>query len=197
MADFIFDRTMGANKLENIPKTIVLVGLMGAGKTCIGRRLAKRLGLPFIDADDEIEKSAGCSIPDVFDLYGEAEFRNGERRVIKRLLNQPVHVLATGGGAFVDDHTRRRVKDMALSIWIRADIDVLLSRTKRRDNRPLLRDTNPREKLEELIKQRYPAYEEADIVIENGHESPDVTVDLVITALEAFISPASCNKAST
>ena len=187
---------MSANKLTNIPKTIVLVGLMGAGKTCIGRRLAKRLGLPFVDADDEIEKSAGCSIPDVFDLYGEAEFRDGERRVIKRLLNQPVHVLATGGGAFVDNHTRRRVKNMALSIWIRADIELLLSRTKGRDNRPLLRDTNPREKLEQLIKQRYPAYEEADIVVESGHEPADVTVNQVITALEAFISSASFTKAS-
>ena len=190
-ADFIFDRTMGANKLINIPKTIVLVGLMGAGKTCIGRRLAKRLNLPFIDADDEIEKSAGCSIPDVFDLYGEAEFRDGERRVIKRLLKQPVHVLATGGGAFVDEHTRRRVKNKAVSIWIRADIELLLSRTKRRDNRPLLRGTNPREKLEQLMNQRYPAYEEADIVIESGHESPDVTVTQAIIALTTFVSSAS------
>jgi Shikimate kinase len=104
---------MSADKLTNIPKTFVLVGLMGAGKPCIGRRLAKRLRLPFVDADEEIEKSAGCSIPDVFDLYGEAEFRDGERRVIKRLLNQPVKIFATGGGAFVDPHKRRRVKNMA------------------------------------------------------------------------------------
>ena len=170
---------------------------MGAGKTCIGRRLAKRLRLPFVDADDEIEKSAGCSIPDVFDLYGEAEFRDGERRVIKRLLNQPVHVLATGGGAFVDNHTRRRVKNMALSIWIRADIELLLSRTKRRDNRPLLKGTNPREKLEQLIKQRYPAYEQADIVVESGREPPDITVNQVITALEVFISSSTYTTAST
>ena len=187
---------MSANKLTHIPKTIVLVGLMGAGKTCIGRRLAKRLGLPFVDADDEIEKSAGCSIPDVFDLYGEAEFREGERRVITRLLNQPVHVLATGGGAFIDKHTRRRVKNMALSIWIRADIELLISRTKRRDNRPLLRDTNHREKLEQLIEQRYPSYEEADIVVESGHESPDVTVTKVIDALKTIDDERSTEAAA-
>jgi len=169
---------------------------MGAGKTCIGQRLAKRLRLPFVDADDEIEKSAGCSIPDVFDLYGEAEFRDGERRVITRLLTQPVHVLATGGGAFVDDDTRRRIKNTALSIWIRADIELLLTRTKRRNDRPLLRDTNPREKLEQLIEQRYPAYAKADIVVESGRESPDVTVDQVIAALEVHVPSADYTKTS-
>jgi shikimate kinase len=178
---------MSANKLSHIPKTIVLVGLMGAGKTCIGKRLAQRLGLPFVDADDEIEKAADCSIDDIFELYGEAAFRDGERRVIARLLNGPVHVLATGGGAFVNDATRAQVKETAISIWIRADIELLLSRTGRRNNRPLLKNTDPRKKLETLIEERYPAYEQADIVIESGHESPDVTVDQTLTTLQDLL----------
>jgi shikimate kinase len=184
------DRTMSANKLSHIPKTIVLVGLMGAGKTCIGKRLAQRLGLPFIDADDEIEKAADCSIDDIFELYGESAFRDGERRVIARLLNGPVHVLATGGGAFVNDDTRAQVKATAISIWIRADIELLLSRTGRRNNRPLLKNTDPRKKLEALIEERYPAYEQADIVIESGRESPDVTVDQSLAALEDLLLSA-------
>ncbi len=178
---------MSANKQLHIPKTIVLVGLMGAGKTCIGKRLAKRLGLTFVDADDEIEKAAGCSIPDIFELYGEPAFRDGERRVIDRLLNEPVQVLATGGGAFVDAHTRARIKETATSIWIRADIELLLNRTARRNTRPLLQNTDPRKKLEKLIEERHPAYEQADIVIESGHESPDVTVDQAIEALEKLL----------
>jgi shikimate kinase len=178
---------MSANKLSHIPKTIVLVGLMGAGKTCIGKRLAQRLGLPFIDADDEIEKAADCSIDDIFELYGESAFRDGERRVIARLLNGPVHVLATGGGAFVNDETRVQVKESAISIWIRADIELLLNRTGRRNNRPLLKNTDPRRKLEALIEERYPAYEQADIVIESGHESPDVTVVQALAALEDLL----------
>ncbi|NKB19165.1 MAG: shikimate kinase [Alphaproteobacteria bacterium] len=180
---------MSANKLSytHIPKTIVLVGLMGAGKTCIGKRLAQRLGLPFVDADDEIEKAADCSIADIFELYGESAFRDGERRVIARLLNDPVQVLATGGGAFVDDETRARVKETAISIWIRADIELLLNRTGRRNNRPLLKNTDPRKTLEKLIAERYPSYEKADIVIESGRESPDVTVDQALAALEEIL----------
>ncbi|MGB0574990.1 MAG: shikimate kinase [Alphaproteobacteria bacterium] len=178
---------MSANKLSHIPKTIVLVGLMGAGKTCIGKRLAQRLGLPFVDADDEIEKAADCSIDDIFELYGEPAFRDGERRVITRLLNEPVHVLATGGGAFVNKETRRDIKETAISIWIRADIELLLSRTGRRANRPLLKNTDPRKKLETLIKERYPAYEQADIVIESGHESPDATVEQAMAGLEDLL----------
>ena len=157
---------------------------MGAGKTCIGKRLAQRLGLSFVDADDEIEKAADCSIADIFELYGEAAFRDGERRVIARLLNDPVHVLATGGGAFVNDDTRARVKETAISMWIRADIDLLLNRTGQRHNRPLLENTDPRKTLEKLIEDRYPAYEQADIVIESGRESPDITVDQALAALK-------------
>ena len=160
---------------------------MGAGKTCIGKRLANRLKLTFVDADDEIEKAADCSISDIFELYGEPAFRDGERRVIERLLNDPVHVLATGGGAFVDAQTRARIKETAISIWIRADIELLLSRTARRNTRPLLQNTDPRKKLEKLIEERYPAYEQADIMIESGQEPPDVTVDQAIEALKKLL----------
>ena len=148
-----------------VPRTIVLVGLMGAGKTCIGRDLAERLGLPFIDADQEIETAAGCSIEDIFSIYGESEFRAGERRVISRLLEGPVHVLATGGGAFMDADTREHILREATSIWLRADLDLLVSRVSRRGDRPLLKDSDPRTILKALIEERYPVYADADITI--------------------------------
>lgn len=169
-----------------LSKTIVLVGLMGAGKTCIGTRLAARLGLPFVDADTEIERAAGCSVPDIFELYGESEFREGERRVIARLLKDPVHVLATGGGAFMDAATRQEIRDRAISVWMRADLDLLVSRTGRRSNRPLLQNGNRRAILERLIKERHPIYAEADLVIDSAREAPDITVDRLIGALEQF-----------
>ncbi len=172
----------------DVPKTIVLVGLMGAGKTCIGSRLAERLGLAFVDADTEIEMAAGCSISDIFEVYGEDAFRDGERRVIVRLLGSPVHVLATGGGAFIDADTRSRMKRQAISIWLRADLDLLVSRVGRRGNRPLLAGGNRREVLEALIAERYPIYAEADIVVDSGRESPDVTVDRVIEAVRAYLA---------
>lgn len=169
-----------------LSKTIVLVGLMGAGKTCIGTRLAAKLGLPFVDADTEIERAAGCSVPDIFELYGESEFREGERRVIARLLKGPVQVLATGGGAFMDTATRQDVRDRAISVWLRADLNLLVNRTGRRANRPLLRNVNRREMLERLIKERHPIYAEADLVIDSAREAPDITVDRLIGALEQF-----------
>jgi shikimate kinase len=169
-----------------LSKTIVLVGLMGAGKTCIGMRLADKLGLPFIDADTEIEKAAGCSVPDIFELYGESEFRDGEKRVLSRLLKGPVHVLATGGGAFMDTKTQRNVRERAISVWLRADLDLLVSRTGRRSSRPLLKGGNHREILERLIKERHPAYAKADLVIDSARESPDITVDRLIDALKQF-----------
>ncbi len=169
-----------------LSKTIVLVGLMGAGKTCIGTRLAAKLGLPFVDADTEIEQAAGCSVPDIFELYGESEFREGERRVIARLLKGPVQVLATGGGAFMDTATRQDVRDRAISVWLRADLNLLVNRTGRRANRPLLRNVNRREMLERLIKERHPIYAEADLVIDSAREAPDITVDRLIGALEQF-----------
>jgi shikimate kinase len=174
--------------LTTVPRTLVLVGLMGAGKTCIGRELAQRLDLPFVDADVEIEEAAGCSIDDIFKLYGETEFRAGERRVIARLLNDPVHVLATGGGAFLDEDTRENVGENGVSIWLRADLDLLVSRVSRRNNRPLLKGGNQREILERLMEERYPLYEKADIVVDSGREAPEITADRVIKELQNYIT---------
>lgn len=173
--------------LRRIPRTIVLVGLMGAGKTCIGRHLAERLDLPFFDADAEIEAAAGCSIADIFEIYGEAAFRDGEHRVIARLLAGPVHVLATGGGAFMDAETRACIRKRAISVWLRADIDLLLSRTARRNHRPLLNKGNRRQTLERLMAERYPVYAEADIVVDSGREAPAVTVERVLSAIGDFL----------
>ena len=142
-------------------RTIVLVGLMGAGKTKIGRRLAARLNLPFFDSDNEIEAAAGETIEEIFRNRGEAAFRDGERRVIARLLQQPTHVLATGGVAFMDPATREAIAKRGVSIWLRADLDVLFARVSRRGNRPLLQHSDPRAVLAELITQRHPIYAEA------------------------------------
>ncbi|MCZ6586878.1 MAG: shikimate kinase, partial [Alphaproteobacteria bacterium] len=139
-----------------------MVGLMGAGKTAIGRRLAGRLELPFVDADDEIEAAAGSSINDIFERLGEASFRDGERRVIARLLDGPAIVLATGGGAFMDAQTRERIAAKGVSVWLRTDIDTLVRRTSRREDRPLLKNGDPREILLHLMEQRYPIYQLAD-----------------------------------
>ncbi len=170
----------------NPGKTVVLVGLMGAGKTCVGRGLARRYGLPFFDADAEIETAAGCSIPDLFARYGEAAFRSGERRVIARLLDGSAHVLATGGGAFLDPETRARVLRRTISVWLRAGLDVLVGRVGRGSTRPLLRGQDPREVLERLIAERYPVYAEADIAIEAVREKPARTVARVDDAIRAF-----------
>jgi shikimate kinase len=165
-------------------KIIVLVGLMGAGKTCIGKRLAQDLGLPFVDADHEIEEAAGCTIPEIFAKHGEAAFRDGERRVIARLLDNPPHVLATGGGAFIDPTTRAKIAEKGVSIWLRASIDILMRRTARRNNRPLLKKGSRRETLERLIEERYPVYAEADITVDSADAPPEVTVERVMTALK-------------
>jgi len=167
-------------------KTLVLVGMMGAGKTAVGRRLAARLDLPFIDADEEIEKAAGCSIEDIFALHGEAEFRNGERRVIKRLLDGPVCILATGGGAFMDAEIREAIHARAISIWLTADLETLWNRVRRRSDRPMLHTENPRETLRNLIEQRYPVYAMADIEVESNEGPAEDTVDRVLNALERF-----------
>ncbi len=164
-------------------KSIVLVGLMGAGKTCIGMRLAKKLGMEFVDADAEIEFAADCSIEEIFERYGEQAFRDGERRVIARLLAEKPCVLATGGGAFMNPETRDNVRQSGISIWLKADLDVLLQRVARRNNRPLLKNGDRRETLARLIEERYPRYETADITIETGNESPDATVNRVMSAL--------------
>lgn len=177
-----------AQPLRNVlPRTIVLVGLMGAGKSCIGRRLAARLDLPFVDADSEIEAAAGCSVSDYFARYGEAAFREGERRVIDRLLDGPVQVLAAGGGAFIDEQTRVRIRAKGISVWLRADLDLLVKRTAGRDHRPLLRKGDPREILKTLIDERYPVYAEADIVVDSADESPDFTADKVLNEIRRHV----------
>jgi len=164
-------------------RSIVLVGLMGAGKSKIGRRLAARLSLPFFDSDPEIEAAAGETIEEIFANRGERIFREGERRVIARLLAQPVHVLATGGGAFMDSLTRAVIARRGVSVWLRADLDVLASRVLRRSNRPLLKQGEPRAILAELIERRYPLYAEADVVVDSGEASPEATVTRAVAAL--------------
>ncbi len=164
-------------------RTIVLVGLMGAGKTKIGRRLAARLSLPFFDSDEEIETAAGETIEEIFRNRGEAVFRDGERRVIARLLQRPPHVLATGGGAFMDPATREIIARRGVSVWLRADLDVLFARVSRRSNRPLLKAPDPRAVLAELIERRHPIYAEADITIDSGDGPPEATATRTIAAL--------------
>jgi shikimate kinase len=166
-------------------RTIVLVGLMGAGKTRVGRRLAARLNLPFFDSDVEIETAAGETIEEIFAKRGERVFREGERRVIARLLARPVHVLATGGGAFMDPETRMSIARRGVSLWLRADLDILVARVSRRNNRPLLQQGNPREILARLIERRYPIYAEADLLIDSGEGVPETTVTRAIAALVA------------
>jgi shikimate kinase len=166
-------------------RTIVLVGLMGAGKSKIGRRLAARLNLPFFDSDHEIEMAAGESIEEIFANRGERVFRDGERRVIARLLAQSVHVLATGGGAFMDETTRGVIERRGVSLWLRADLDVLVSRVSRRNNRPLLKTGDTRTVLGELIERRYPVYGEANVIVESGEASPELTVTRAIAAIAA------------
>ena len=179
---------MTERETPEIPCSIVLVGLMGAGKTCIGRELAGRYRLPFADADDEIEAAAGCSIEDIFALYGEREFRSGERRVIARLLDRPRQVLATGGGAFMDPDTRAEIRAKAISVWLRADLDLLLRRVARRSDRPLLKAEDPRKVLTRLIEERYPVYAEADLVVDTTDEKPRATAARVARALEEFLA---------
>ncbi len=166
-------------------RTVVLVGLMGAGKTKIGRRLAVRLGLPFFDSDHEIEAAAGETIEEIFANRGEQVFRDGERRVIARLLAEPVHVLATGGGAFMDPATRVVIARRGVSVWLRADLDVLVQRVSRRADRPLLKAGDPRGILAELIERRYPIYAEAEVTVDSGDGSPEATVNRAIAALAA------------
>jgi shikimate kinase/3-dehydroquinate synthase len=170
-------------------RSIVLVGLMGAGKTSIGKRLAARLGLPFRDADIEIEAAAGCSIPDIFARYGEPAFRDGERRVIRRLLAGDPLVLATGGGAYMDADTRAAIRHDAVCVWLRAPLPVLLRRVAGRTHRPLLNAGDPAEVLRKLMEVRHPIYAEADVVVECSDDSPDHTTSLVLDAIMAWQKP--------
>jgi len=164
-------------------RTIVLVGLMGVGKSSVGRRLAHVLGLPFRDADNEVEAAAGRSISEIFAELGEPAFRDGERRVIARLLDEPPHVLATGGGAFVNAETRALINEKAVSVWLKADVALLARRVSRKDNRPLVRGKDPVKVLTELAEARYPAYAEAQVHVETGDTPHMVAVEAILTAL--------------
>jgi shikimate kinase len=166
-------------------RSIVMVGLMGCGKSSIGRRLASALDLPFVDADEEIERAALKTIPEIFADHGEAYFREGERKVIKRLLASGPQVLATGGGAFMNPDTREAIKAAGISVWLRADLDVLMRRVAKRDNRPLLKADDPVAVMKGLMEQRYPVYAEADVTVESRDTAHEVIVGEIITALAA------------
>jgi shikimate kinase len=168
-------------------RSLVLVGLMGAGKSTIGRRLAQKLGLPFLDADQEIEMAAGMTIPEIFTVYGEDYFRDGERRVIARLLQEGPIVLATGGGAFMSEKTRQRIAERGISIWLKAELDVLMRRVRRRSNRPLLQTTDPEGTMRKLIATRYPVYGEADMTIESYDAPHDRIVADITSALTKWL----------
>ncbi|MBT6882569.1 MAG: shikimate kinase [Rhodospirillaceae bacterium] len=171
----------------NPEQFVVLVGLMGAGKTSIGRRLADTLGIPFIDADEEIVNAAGCSIADIFEIYGEQAFREVEERVMARILSETPSVVATGGGAFINDQTRDLIARHSISVWLKADLKILLERTKRRDSRPILKAGDPQKILRELMETRYPIYAEADLTVETGEESVSDTLQGIMAALETLM----------
>ena len=172
---------------DRLDRPVVLVGLMGAGKSTVGRRLAKRLGLPFVDTDAAIQDAAGFSAAEVFERYGEADFRDGERRLVARLVDGEVRVIATGGGVFVDPRTRKLLNERAITVWLDAPVDVLANRTSRRDTRPLLRNGDPRGTLERLAKDRGPSYAEAHIRVTSGEGAHGDVVDSIIEALESHL----------
>jgi shikimate kinase len=176
------------------PRSIVLIGLMGAGKTAVGRRLANQLELPFIDADTEIEVAAGATISEIFAENGEAYFRQGERKVIARLLDAGPQVLATGGGAYMNAETRANIKTHGISVWLKAELKVLLKRVNRRDNRPLLDADDPETVMKKLMTERYPIYADADVTVESRDVPHDVIVGAVIDALAVKLG---CEKMPT
>lgn len=177
-------------EFTNLPdRNVTMIGLMGAGKSAIGRRLAARAGLPFVDADDEIERAAGCSITEIFEVYGEPAFRDVERRVIARLLDGPVSIISTGGGAFMDPETREAILTDSISVWLKADLDVLVERTSRRTHRPLLQTADPKAVLQSLMDKRYPIYAEADLTVLSEDCPVEKTVDRVVSALNDYLAP--------
>lgn len=171
-------------------RPVVLIGMMGAGKSTVGRRLALRLGLPFLDADTEIESAAAMTIPEIFETHGEPHFRDGEARVISRLLDGGTKVLATGGGAFMREETRDRIREKAISMWLEAEADVILRRVKRRADRPLLKTPDPAGTIARLIAERYPLYREADITIASRDVPHEKIVDECVAALHHYLCGA-------
>jgi shikimate kinase len=177
-------------------RSIVLIGLMGAGKSSVGKRLAARLLLPFVDADSAIELAAGMSIPEIFERHGEADFRAGERRVIARLLGEGPQVLATGGGAYMNEETRERIREKGLSVWLEADLDVLMKRVRKRSDRPLLRTADPEETMRKLMAERYPVYAGADITVRSLEVAHEIMVDAIVLSLsEKLAASASAGEA--
>lgn len=170
-----------------LPKTLVLVGMMGAGKSSVGWRLARKLGIPFSDTDQEVEKAAGCSVADIFETWGEKAFRDAERRIIKRLLAEPTQIVSTGDGAFFDEASRALIKENAISLWLRADPEILYERVIRRDTRPLLFEGDAKQILEEMIERRYPIYAKADLTVESNDDAHEATIERVIEALKNYI----------
>jgi shikimate kinase len=182
-------RTVEARIVEALGcRSLVLVGMMGAGKSSVGRKLATRLAMSFVDADTEIETAAGMTIPEIFEVRGEAEFRSGEARVIARLLDGGPQVLATGGGAYMNAETRKLIGQKGISVWLKADFDILMRRIRRRSDRPLLHTADPEATLRTLIEQRYPVYALADVTIESRDVSHEVIVDELIEALADHFS---------
>lgn len=197
------DRTEGRNSglVERLRgRPIVFVGLMGAGKTAIGRRVASDLGVPFTDSDHEIESASRMTIPELFERYGEPEFRALEQRVILRLLGSGVRVLATGGGAYMNDETRRAIAAQAVSVWLKADLDTLMNRVGRKQNRPLLKTANPRQTMEALMAARYPVYAAADVTVLTRDDRRETIANEVVAALDAHlraIEPAQSDPATS
>jgi len=177
-----------SNPKPRLSKTVVLIGLMGAGKTSVGRRLAEMLGVEFVDADSEIEEAAGCTIADFFERFGEEEFRRGEERVIARLLKNPPCVLATGGGAYMSGDTRAVISGHGLSLWLKADLDVLYERVARRSGRPLLETDDPRSTLEDIMKVRYPVYAGADLTLQSYRGPIEKTVEQAYQTIIDYIA---------
>jgi shikimate kinase len=173
---------------KRLDRPVVLVGLMGVGKSTVGRRLAKRLGLDFVDSDSAIEDAAGYSPAEVFERYGERDFRDGERRLVARLIEGDVRVIATGGGAFVDPRTRELLNDRAITVWLDAPVDVLAERTSRRDTRAQLRNGDPKETLERLSQERRESYEEAHIHVKSGDGAHKEVVEAIVEALEKHLT---------
>ncbi|MEQ8602715.1 MAG: shikimate kinase [Marivibrio sp.] len=176
---------MPARPTHRLVRTVALIGMMGAGKTAIGRQLAKRLGAPFLDADKEIEKAAGCTVAEIFAEHGEAHFRDGERRVIARLLDGPPAVLATGGGAYMNAQTRALLSERATTVWLKADFETLWKRVSKRGHRPLLKTEDPQGTLRRLLAEREPVYAEADLIVDSGEQTKEAMARKVEDALAA------------
>lgn len=172
---------------KRLDRPVVLVGLMGVGKSTVGRRLAVRLGVPFVDSDEEIEDAAGYSAAEIFERFGERDFRDGERRLVARLVEGEIRVIATGGGAFVDANTRRLLNERAITVWLDAPVDILAERTARRDTRPLLRNGDPKAVLQKLSEERRPSYAEAHIHVKSGGGAHQDVVEAIVSALEAYL----------